>query len=191
MASYKIYKETALPGVLQANSIYLVAPAGSPQFVEMYVTGTTASTVKRIVTNTDVQNMINSTIAGANELLIVNNIGARDALNNPTPMPTAKFVYVVDATADTTVASGGATYLWNNNTATWVKTSEGESMDAILQWDKIQGRPTSTVAAIDDAVAKVHVHSNKTQLDKVGEDGQGNFTYNGIPPTVSWTNAAW
>ena len=45
MAAVKIYRETALPGTLQANSVYLIAPAGSPNYVEMYVTGTSASTV--------------------------------------------------------------------------------------------------------------------------------------------------
>jgi hypothetical protein len=39
MATYSIYKETALPGTLQPHSIYLIAPAANPDYVEMYVTG--------------------------------------------------------------------------------------------------------------------------------------------------------
>ena len=60
MAAVKIYRETALPGTLQANSVYLIAPAGSPNYVEMYVTGTAATTVKRIINEDDIQAMISA-----------------------------------------------------------------------------------------------------------------------------------
>lgn len=43
-------------------------------------------------------------------------------------------------------------------------------MDLILSWNNINGRPTSAVADIDDAVTKRHTHANKALLDKVGED---------------------
>ena len=55
MVKVNIYRETALPGILQANSVYLIAPAGSPNYVEMYATGTSASTVKRIINEDDIQ----------------------------------------------------------------------------------------------------------------------------------------
>jgi hypothetical protein len=49
-----------------------------------------------------------------------------------------------------------------------------------LQWSDILGKPTSSVADIDDAVTKRHTHSNKTQLDLISENGtSGNLEYDG------------
>lgn len=191
MATYQIYKELSLPAVLTPNSIYLIASAGSSDHVEIYVTGLTSNVVRRVLNEADIQAMINLTIAGANELFIVDDIAARDALNTPTPMTVAKFVFVLNATADTSVIAGGATYIWNPNLGIWSKVSEGESMDLILQWTNIQNRPLSSVAAIDDAVGKAHVHANTLLLDKIGEDVDGHLTYNGTLPVSRWETANW
>jgi hypothetical protein len=190
MATYQVYKELTLPATLTPNSIYLVAPAATPDLMEIYVTGTSASVVKRVINQADVQAMITTSIAGANELYVVNDIAERDALNVPTPMTVSKFVFVANATADTTVASGGATYIWNQLTQVWIKISESESMDLILQWSNIQNKPTSTVAAIDDAVSKAHVHANDAVVQQLGQDVGGNLTYNG-QTVMSWANTGW
>ena len=187
MASVKIYKETALPGTLQANSIYLIAPAGSPDYIEMYVTGTAASTVKRIINEADIQAMISASLAGLSGLEIVADIAARNAL---TPS-NGSMALVLDATGDTTVQTGAATYVYQLSTTTWIKIAEHESLDLVLEWSAIQNKPASSVADIDDAVSKRHAHANKTQLDKVGEDGDGNFTYNNALPRISWETTSW
>lgn len=66
------------------------------------------------------------------ESAVVSNIESRNAL-------TENFVgrqcYVIDATADPSVESGGASYIvseMNNGVATWHKTNESESMDVVL-----------------------------------------------------------
>ena len=41
-----------------------------------------------------------------------------------------------------------------------------------LTWDLIQGRPSSSVADIDDAVARKHSHANAETLDGMGHDGE-------------------
>jgi len=187
MAAVKIYKETALPGTLQANSVYLIAPAGSPNYVEMYVTGTAGTTVKRIINEDDIQAMISASLAGLSGLDIVADITARNAL---TPSNGA-MALVLDATGDTSVQSGAAMYVYQLATTTWIKVSEYESMDLVLEWSAIQNKPTSAVADIDDAVSKRHSHANKTQLDKVGEDGDGLLTYNGLLPKIAWDSTAW
>lgn len=182
----KMYRETTLPGTLQPYSIYYIAPTGSPNYVEVYVTDS-SGTARRIIKQSDIQAMINSTIAAANELTIVANIAARDALS-PTKV---MYVYVQDATGDATVSSGGATYMYNPATSAWIKVSEAESMDVVLNWSNIVGKPSSSPAQIDAAVAATHTHSNKTQLDKVGEDAGGNFTYNGSIPYTKWESTTW
>lgn len=185
MPAIKIHKTTTLPGTLEGHSIYLVAPAAKPNYVEMYVTNADATAVRRIITEQDVINLIN---ANANAgIQIVNNIAARNAL---TPV-NGQLVYVLDATGDPTVASGAASYIWKANTSEWIKLTEFESMDVIVQWSNIQGAPTSSPSAIDTAVANSHTHANKTELDKIGEDNNGNFTYNGQPPRARLEVAGW
>lgn len=187
MAAVKIYRETALPGSLQANSVYLIAPAGSPNYVEMYVTGTSAATVKRIINEDDIQAMISASLAGLSGLEIVADIAARNAL---TP-GNGSMALVLDATGDATVQTGAATYVYQLSTTTWIKIAEHESLDLILEWSALQNKPTSAVADIDDAVSKKHTHANKTQLDKIGEDGDGLLTYNGLLPKIAWDSTSW
>lgn len=183
----KIYKETALPGTLTANSIYLVAPASDPDYVEMYVTGTLATTVKRIINKADIQAMINAAVVGSSSLQVVDDIAARNALT-----PTSNILVLVkNATADPTVASGAATYVYEVATTTWTKVSEFESLDVVLQWNNIQGKPTSSPAQIDSAVANSHTHTNKTQLDKISEDGSGYMTYNGQYQPAGLETQSW
>ena len=186
MAVVQIFRETALPGTLQANSIYLVAPTAKPAYVELYVTGTSASTVKRIINSDDIQTMINTALAGFSQIQIVADIAARDAITSPI---TGAYVLVIDASADATVTAGAASYIHNGTT--WVKVTEYESMDLSLTWAALQNKPSSAVADIDDAVSKRHTHANKTQLDKINEDGNGNFTYNDALPKIAWDTTGW
>ncbi len=188
MSVVKLFRETALPSTLEANSIYFIAPTATPEFIEIYVVGNTSSVVKRTVTKSDVLQWINEALSSAaQEVYIVNNIAARNALNPTRPT----FAYVIDATGDSTVSSGGATYLYNPNTESWIKIAEWESMDLVIQWSSIQGRPTSSPADIDDAVSKRHTHTNMTQLNKIGEDSNGFLTYGGQYPRIAWNTTAW
>jgi hypothetical protein len=187
MATVKIYKETTLPGTLQANSVYLIAPAGSPNYVEMYVTGTSAATVKRILNEADIQAMITASLSGIGATEIVADITARNAL---TPS-NGSMCLVLDASADPTVTSGAATYIYQTSTTTWIKIAEYESLDFELSWANLSNKPTSSVADIDDAVSKRHAHTNKTQLDKVGENVDGLLTYNGLLPKIAWDSTSW
>jgi len=194
----KIFRETVLPAPanLQPYSIYLIAPQDTSEYVEMYVTNATIGGVapyaRRIINQDDIETLINSKIQSARELVIVDDIDARDEL---TP-EYSQFVFVIDATDDPTVASGGATYLYkppgeDSSVGSWIKISEAESLDVVVQWDSIQGGPESTPAEIDDAVAKAHTHANKTEIDKIGEDADGNLTYSNKLPLTGWSSTTW
>lgn len=187
MSLLKLHKVTALPGELEPNSIYLVAPPSKPNYVEMYVTGTSASTVKRIINDADVQAMIEAYLTGFNNIQIVENISARNALNPSS----AIVVLVLDASADPTVDSGAATYIYNVGSSSWLKISEWESLDITLTWSALQDKPSSSPSEIDDAVSKKHQHSNMTQLNKIGEDENGNFKYNNQYPKTAWDTISW
>jgi hypothetical protein len=187
MATLKVFKETALPGTLEANSIYFISDSGNANFVEIYVTGTTGTVSRHVSTRADIQTMIDNSMAAINELTIVANIAARDALAPTKTM----YVYVENATGDATVSSGGATYLYKLSNTTWIKVSEAESLDVVLNWSAIQGKPTSSAANIDSAVSASHSHANKTQLDLVGQNGGGELTYNSVQVKTEWGNTGW
>lgn len=184
----KIFKETALPGTLEANAIYFVAPTGSDaDYVECYVTGTDGTVVRHTPTKAEISAMIKSEIGQSNELLIVADIAARDGLS----LDEIRLVYVKDATGDTTVNSGGAYYLYDKATTSWIKTGEGESMDVVQRWADIEDKPNSPVTEIDDAVTKRHSHENKTQLDEISEDENGNLTYKDEVVKTYWAKTDW
>ena len=106
-------------------------------------------------------------------VIIVNDIAARDALG---PINVGQLVWVLNATGDGSVSSGAAEYLWND--PNWIKVSEAESMDLILQWANIQGKPNSTPSEIDTAVLNSHTHDNEAVLDSLS-DSSGVLAYNG------------
>lgn len=186
MANFNIFRETVLPGSLQPYSIYVVAPAAKPNYVEIYVTNADGTVARRVPKVEDIQAMIDASVAAMNEVTVVADIAARNALS-PTKV---LYVFVRDATGDGTVASGGATYLYDLTNTAWVKVSEAESMDLAFTWAAISGKPSSSAANIDDAVTKRHTHTNKTELDKIGESG-GTMTYNGQPVATAWASTGW
>lgn len=182
LGQFSIYKENSLPAELKANSFYCIPSAGQPDFMEIYVTNSDGTSAKRVPTHGDVSAMIGTALAGFTTIQVVADIAARDAVSPNKPI----FVLVLDATADATVAAGSASYVYDNDAAAWVKVAEYESLDVVLSWDSIQGRPNSSVADIDDAVARRHSHVNKAVLDKVGEDANGRMTYQGMGTFVTW-----
>lgn len=75
---------------------------------------------------------------GLKEVRFANTIAERDAM---TELFVGLTVIVVDATGDSTVSSGAAWYVYTGYG--WAKTAEAESMDVVLEWADIQGKPTS------------------------------------------------
>lgn len=191
MANLQIFKVNALPegAMLVANAIYYVK--NGTKF-DVYVTDSTAKAVpQNSVTETQVNTIVSQAIANVNSATIVADIPARDALI--ATLTANAFVFVQDASADATVDTGAALYLFNNANDTFIKVSEYESMDLniSLDWANITNKPTSTVAQIDSAVANAHTHANKAQLDKIGEDALGSPTWNGVTLVAQWAGTEW
>ncbi len=104
------------------------------------------------------------------EVQVVATIAARDAIENPF---TGMSAFVEDASADTTVNSGGAYYIYNGTA--WVKTAEAESMDVVLQWTAIQGKPDTLAGyGITDGVnsADVVTTAAANKILKLDNDGK-------------------
>ena len=183
---YQVRKLTAVPSVpTTPNTVFYVAPAATPNYVEIYVSNAAGDAIKRVINQADVQAMINASINNISKYQVVADIAARNALTDKTNL-----VYVKNATGDTTVKNGGATYIYDSATSAWVKTSEAESMDLVFSWENLQNKPTSTVAAIDAAVLNSHAHTNKTQLDDISELN-GLLSYKGKYVTTTINDDAW
>lgn len=69
----------------------------------------------------------------------VADITARDAIIN---LYDNKLVFVIDASADSTVISGWAMYIYSLASLSWTKIVDGESLDIQLTWDNILNKPT-------------------------------------------------
>lgn len=187
MATMKFHKVTTLPGSLDADAIYLVQ---NGTIAETYATNSAG--VARSVGNSA---MINSladarialALANLNSIEIVADITARNVL---AALDRNLMVLVQDATGDATVASGAAMYAFRNADNTWIKLTEYESLDVVVAWSSISGKPASAPALIDDAVSKRHAHSNAAYLDKIGE-ASGAMTYDGQPIGMAWSTTNW
>lgn len=186
MALLRIERVLALPATLTASTMYVVQAALAGR-AEVYFTDNAGTVARHIIDETDVNNIVSNAIANFSAIEVVANIAARDAL----VLSANAIVLVIDATADATVALGAATYVYDLATTTWSKISEFATIDAVINWSNIVGTPSSTVAAIDDAVAKRHVHANTAQLALVGEDVNGALTYNGINPEAYIAVSDW
>ena len=167
LALGKIYQNGNLVN-LRTNEIY--DPA-TKQYVSQFIADT----------NTAIAGL-ESSIAGKAPVKVVADNTARDALTN---VINGDLVWSLDASADSTVTSGAACYLAQVSgepaTVTWTKVAEAESMDLVLRWADIQDKPSSTVAAIDQAVTDSHTHSNATVLDGISADGtSGNLVFNNV-----------
>jgi len=72
-----------------------------------------------------------TTVSGIRSLLgtnyVVANITARDALSSSDGLSEGDRAYVVDASSDSTVSSGGAEYIYDGTA--WIKVTEVESLD--------------------------------------------------------------
>lgn len=185
------YQETAVPTTWQAGGVYFIKPTTPPvgapaDYCEIYIVNQNGTVTAHTPTWGEIDTHITNKLSATGALTIVADIAERDALTDKNGE-----VFVRDASADTTVASGGAKYLWDATNTAWIKVSETESMDVVLNWADIVGKPSFTPAQIDAAVSASHTHTNKTQLDKVGEDGSGNMTYGGNPVSTQWTTNAW
>jgi len=186
MSVLKIERVLALPATVTASTMYIVqaTPAGR---AELYFTSSDGLDTRHVIDETDVNSLVSSAIANFSAIEVVATIAARDAL-----APSVNTVaLVIDATADVTVAIGAATYVYDAANTTWDKISEFATIDAVIDWANIANKPVSTVTAIDDAVTKRHAHANAVQLAKVGEDIDGNVTYNGFNPAAAIAVSDW
>ena len=184
MTKFAVSKVTALPGVLAPSTLYFVSDEDNADLMKIYLSDSTGSSVRHLLTKQEVDIAIAAAVSAANTMVRVADIAARDAL---TPAGNL-LVLVTDASADATVAGGAASYFWDG--ATWTKVTEFESLDVVQTWDNLQEKPEATVVEIDRAVTKSHTHTNKAVLD-LFTDNAGTLEYDGAPVVTSYTTEDW
>lgn len=186
MAAVKFFKVLELPAEPEANAFYFVQ---NGDFAEHYLTDT--SGVAHGVGNSEfiesiVDTKLEGSLAGFSKVEVVADIEARDLLE----VGEDNFlVLVLDASDDETVDSGSALYVYHASEEEFVKIAEYESMDVVLNWSDIVGRPSSAPAAIDSAVTNAHTHDNKAVLDLLTE-ADGVLLYDG-EPVLQWGANEW
>lgn len=163
-----------LPVTLSPSTMYIIK-ASDPALVDLYFTNTDGTEVRHVVNSSDIAKIVSDAVGSASDIMVVANNAAMNALR-----PTRTIMVLsLDASADPTVNSGAALYVFNATTTSWVKVADFQSMDVVLKWDNIEGRPISSPHDIDGAVAISHGHANKSELDLIGVDSKDNFMFNG------------
>lgn len=115
--------------------------------------------------------------ANVKEIKVVATITERNAL---TPYEGMR-VHVVDASADATVTSGWAEYLYTGTA--WTKTSEIESIDVVTSWADVQNKPTTLMHTnVAQTVAENLTIANTKKL--IVGDGRSSLSGNGAVTTL-------
>lgn len=73
-------------------------------------------------------------------------------------------IMVLDASGDESVDSGWATYIYSEAVNGWRKLSEQESLDVVIDWSNLTGKPSATTTQIDNTVSVSHTQNSDTKL---------------------------
>ena len=194
----QISKVNALPAVgsRQANTMYLVGNTEFADSLEIHMTSSDAAATLHVPTKSEITAMIGGQIASFNNIRVVATYADMAALVAENH---SMVVMVLDATGDATVTTGGAAYVLQATgtaqapAASYYKIYEFEALNEnfVLNWSAIVGKPTSSAAAIDDAVAKAHSHANLALLNGLATNGDGDLTLNGVAVGTVLVNAGW
>ncbi len=187
MSKIFIDKLTAVPALanVEPNTIYAVSVGVDK--LEIYMSNNAGDALRRMPNEADIQALIDASTSTLSGVEIVADIAERDGLN----LTSNAMVIVQDAKDDSTVDAGAALYGYNATTSAFSKLSEFESLDVVLNWSAIQGGPSSTPTAIDNAVGNSHSHTNKTQLDALSQDSEGDLNYNGEKVANTYGQLGW
>lgn len=188
-----IRRVNQLPTNMEANAIYVVKPPGALE-ADLVFTGSDPLVVARTISRVDIEQIVGDAVDASTSITFKQSYG--DMLSD---RPTSNaLIYVADATGDPTSTTVVRVYLYNKETDTFTgfpSTGGGGGPGGDVTWGQILGRPNSTPAQIDQAVAAMHTHANKAVLDLIGENAQQKLTFRGAqvdtPTTVAFTTATW
>lgn len=140
-----------------------------------------SATIRGEITNTNITNALGYTPENSSSKGIADGYAPLDS-NIKVPLSMLPDVakqqtYVVEAIADRDSLTGlimgekcyvtgtGDSYIWDG--AKWVTLAKADWENVNLQWTNIVGKPQSSIADIDDATTKRHMHTNKSIIDTI------------------------
>ena len=181
MAAIRPYVLNQLPQTLIPSALYFIADQTDSSRMELYLANNAGTAAKRLPNKADISQEIASALASISSIDFAETIAARDLATRTSNL----LIFVLDATGDATVNSGSAFYFYRHSNLTYYKVAEFESMEITVTWAGLQGKPSSAVADIDDAVDKRHEHANMSALAALGLTLDGELTVNGVPLVLS------
>lgn len=176
-----ITRVAALPATLAPNNIYIVRSTDGKKATLVF-TGERAEIVVSTFNESDALTLVDGYMEGHATVLAFATYA--DMLASAPTVTT--YAYVRDASGDPQALHASASYVYDTVSRKWVFAPGSNAAGGSAKWSDIEGRPTSTPAAIDAAVSNAHSHTNKTILDGLGEN-QGKLTFGGAnvsPVTV-------
>lgn len=184
MSKFTITRVTSLPSVISPSTMYVLKTPTS-EVAEVYFSNKTGSVLVPGITEQFISDKFSSLLAtGMGQIEIVDNINDRNRVTKNGN----SLIMVIDATGDEFESTGTVLYLYRANNNSYFRISSfDENQDSIgkttpvgqVWWNTIQGGPTSTPDAIDQAVGVSHVHGNKDSLDRIGVTNNGVLTVDG------------
>jgi len=151
----EIIKVLSLPATLAPNTIYATRDGESGSILHL------TNRLGSVVFSTPSLAVIDSRVASVTGGIVVYPTYA--AMTGATAPTTNVMIHVIDATGDTTVLDGGATYLYVVATTSYVKISEFESMDLILTWENILNKP-AVLATLSETAGKLYYNSAEVAM---------------------------
>lgn len=182
-----ISRVSALPVPLVANTMYIVKAVGS-DLAELVFVGNNVANVAKTISYSQVDQMVQdaaeAAVLAGKSVFVVADIAERNALNPTIPV----IAYVKDTSGDPLATTASGTYVYDLGSGVWLPMSSGGA-GTNVNWNDINGRPASSPAQIDTAVAS-SIHANRSVLNALG-DSNGKLTYGGQPVSDVTVEANW
>jgi hypothetical protein len=130
--------------------------------------------------------------ANVKEMRVVADIAAKNAISGADLYDGLR-VRVLDAIGDPTVASGWAEYVYDAAAPTWIKLSEKESLDVVMDWSNMQNIPAllQALTAPDGKLLYqgTPVYNDVRNIAFIGGDSQVVYPWTGQVQSVQITVA--
>ena len=169
----QIIRLKGMPEATEPNCIYFINTHDEWHPVSMYVTDKN----NRMYTLFDISEMrdeIDRSTYPFSKTEVIPNLNYRETMN----WEHSTLVLVQNNTdKPDEEEKGQMLYMFYKPYNTWYPLSKGPEAETL--WESISGRPTSSVADIDDAVAKRHEHTNSEVLKNLEEGAEEQLKYKG------------
>ena len=176
-----ITRKNVPPPIAEAigESIYITISPDTDDEVDLWFTNEVGDSMRMLMGRSRLSEWIYQFIFLYKTIRAVETITDRDQLT----LLRDTMVMVSDSTLDTTTPGAGAMYYYRHTPLAgeshWLKIFE-VSLEDMLTWQHVEGKPTNTIEQIEQMVAMWHPnHINHNVLEGITEETD-NLKYNGV-----------